>query len=451
MSPFARVAALQLLSVVLLAGAAEAADVPRTLNVQGQVLTSAGVPASGPVTVTLKLFASDTDPETAALYTQSLGSVTLQNGVFDAALGPLPDGLVENAASLWLGTIADGVTLQRHPLRSVPWAIVAQRAVLAGDVDCVGCVGAMDVQFPYATSTSVGGAATGLECTGTCVGAGEIENSAVKTSHLQASAVTSDKLADTYAGALTAGGPAKDVACTGCVHGADIEPNVTLPGDVKTSGSLTACSVGGSGCGITVGAASLVPPGDGWVNLQVSGGLRVLGPGGSGYRPIVFAGGTSTASLDIQGGLTTSGSVGVGTTSPTEKLHVVGNLRVDGYISSKNLREVIWSTATAGTYSLQTIFDAARQSGLAHGLYDCVLRTSNSAHWMGYRFTAAVNLYNKDQQPGHPHRYHHAYVVDGSTSGCSTSLTSFDASTGSFSFVPGNCFQSIVLVCSNLW
>ena len=436
-----------LLTVLFLTGAALAADVPRVLSVQGQVLTSAGSPASGTVPIVLELYDSET--ATVAVYTQPSQSVTLDGGVFDAVLGPLPDGVVESASSLWLETIADGVTLPRRPLRSVPWAIVAQRAVVAGDVTCVGCVGASDVQFPYAASASVGGAALGLECTGTCVGAGEIENGAVKTSHLQAASVSSDKLADAYAGALTAGGPAKDVACTGCVHGADIETNVTLPGNVKTSGSLTACSVGGAGCGINVGAASLVPPGDGWVNLQVTGGLRVLGPGGSGYRPIVFAGGTSTGSLEIQGGLTASGSVGIGTTDPQEKLHVAGNVRVDGYISSKSLREVIWSTGTAGSYNLRTIFDAARNGGLAPGLYDCVMRTTNGAHWMGYRFTAALNYYIG--WSAYPHYFHNAYAVHAGTSGCSASITSFDAANGSFSFVPGNCFQTIHLVCTNLW
>lgn len=327
-----------ILAVLLLAGPDAKADVPRTLTVQGQVLTSAGAPANSPVTVVLKLYATETS--TLVLYSQSLGSVTLQDGVFDAALGPIPDGVVESAAALWLETVADGVVLPRQPLRSVPWAIIAQRALVAGDVSCSGCIGATDVQFLYAGSSSVGGAALDLDCGPACVGAAEIEDGAVKASHLQGSSVTPDKLSKVYAGSDTAGGPAKDVACTGCIGGADIEANVTLSGNVKTSGSLTACTAGAGGCGIVVGAAALVPPGDGWLDLQVTEGLRVRGPGGSGYRPIEFAGGTSTGSLEIQGGLTTIGSVGVGTTSPQEKLHVAGNLLVDGTISSKSALDV---------------------------------------------------------------------------------------------------------------
>lgn len=423
------------------------ADVPRTLTVQGQVLTSGGAPASSPVTVVLKLYATET--ATQALYSQSLGSVVLQGGVFDAALGPLPDGLVESASSLWLETVADGAVLPRHPLRSVPWAIVAQRALVAQDVTCTGCIGASDVQFLYAASASVGGSALDVECGPACIGAAEIEDGAVKSSHLQAASVTPDKLSKIYAGADTAGGPAKDLACTGCVAGAEIEANATLPGNVKTSGSLTACTAGAAGCGIVIGAAALVPPGDGWVDLQVTEGLRVRGPGGSGYRPIVFGGGTSTGSLTVQGGLTTSGSVGVGTTTPQEKLHVAGNLRVDGYISSKNVREVIWSTNVAGSYSLRGIFDTARTNGLSPGLYDCVMRTDNGAHWMGYRFTAAVNYYIG--WSAYTHYFHNVYAVHAGTGGCSASITSFDGGSGAFYFQPGNCFQTIYLVCSNLW
>jgi hypothetical protein len=124
-------------------------------------------------------------------------------------------------------------------------------------------------------------------------------------------------------------------------------------------------------------------------------------------------------------------------------------MQVDGYISSKNLREVIWSTGSAGNYSLRTIFDAARTAGLEPGLYDCVLRTTNGAHWNGYRFTAALNYYIG--WPAYTHYFHNVYAVHAGTSGCSTSIYSFDGSTGAFSFTPGNCVQTVHLVCSNLW
>lgn len=434
------------LLLAALAAPSARADVPRTLTVQGQVLTSGGSPASGPVDIVLKLYATQTSQ--TALYTQSLGSVTLSGGLFDAALGPLPDGLVEGADSLWLETVAAGVALPRQPLRSVPWAIVAHRAVVAAGVSCTGCIGASSVQFPYAASASVGGSALDLDCQG-CVTATKIEGGAITTTHLQGASVTPDKLSLIYAGANTAGGPAKDLACTGCVSGAEIEASPKLAGNVEASGSLTACTAGAAGCRIAVGAAALVPPGDGWLDLQVTEGLRVRGPGGSGYRPIIFAGGTSTGSLDIQGGLTTSGAVGIGTTNPAAKLHVVGSLQVDGYISSKNLREVIWSTSTQGSYDLRAIFDAARSAGLPPGLFDCVLRTTNGAHWNGYRFTAALNYYIG--WSAYTHYFHNAYAVNAGTSGCSISLQSFDASTGTFFFTPGNCVQSVHLVCSNLW
>ena len=108
----------------------------------------------------------------------------------------------------------------------------------------------------------------------------------------------------------------------------------------------------------------------------------------------------------------------------------------------------IWSTGTAGQYSLRKIFDTARTGGLVLGGYDCVLRTNNAAHWTGRRFTAAVTYYKNNS--GHPHKFHNVIDVQASTSGCSAGLTSFTSSTGAFSFTPGNCYQAISLVCNRI-
>lgn len=433
------------LSVALSAGTTARAEVPRTLTVQAQVLTSGGAPATGTFTITLAVFAAETGG--TALYTQALGPTSVQGGLFDAALGPLPDGLVEAASALWLQTTVDGTALPRQPLRSVPWAVYAGRAAVAAAVSCSGCIGAQAVAFPYAGSSSIGGAALDLECAG-CVSATELEAGSVTGSHLQDGVVTPAKLSQPYAGSLTAGGAAKDLACTGCVSGAEIVANPALSGNVTTTGSLSTCTSGGVGCGVQIGAAALVPASDGWLDVRSSSGLRLRGADGTGLRPIIFAGGTSTGDLDIQGGVTVSGNVGIGTTSPQAKLHVKGNLIVEGSISAGGEHIHVWQTNATGSYNLRTIFDAARNGGLSPGVYDCVLRTTNGAHWTGYRFTASLNYYIG--WSAYPHYFWNAYTIQAGPSGCSGGVTSFDASSGAFSFNTGNCVQTVFLVCNFL-
>ena len=111
--------------------------------------------------------------------------------------------------------------------------------------------------------------------------------------------------------------------------------------------------------------------------------------------------------------------------------------------------QAIWSQGDAGSYSLRDIFDEAREDGLSYGAYDCILKTSNGAHWKGNRFLAIVNYYT--QSSSFPHLYYDIQNLDaGSAGGCSDGLTSWLDSSGNFSFSPGNCSQSITLTCTIL-
>ena len=320
--------ALTLALVALFASrAGVAADLERVLGVQGTMETTAGTPANGSFSVVLVLYDAATGG--TARYTQPAQQVDVSGGVFDATLGPLPDGLLVQYPALWLEAVVGGDALPRQPLRSVAYALLAQRSNVAGlaeDLDCVTCVKSAEVDFKWARAGTKGGLPDDLECTGACVSATELESGAVSNVHIQTGVITDDKLAFGYAGSPDKGGAAWDVACSGCVDGDDVAPSVALKGTVTVDGSLQACKLDGTGCAVKVSDSALVNKNDGWLAMQVPDGIRVRDLAGTSPRPIEFGGGTSAGSLAVSGGdLTVTGKVGVGTTSPSAALHVNGS------------------------------------------------------------------------------------------------------------------------------
>ncbi|EGD80781.1 hypothetical protein PTSG_11715 [Salpingoeca rosetta] len=116
--------------------------------------------------------------------------------------------------------------------------------------------------------------------------------------------------------------------------------------------------------------------------------------------------------------------------------------------------QVLWQTSSANTYSLRDIFDDLRRQGMSPGVYDCVLRTNNEAHWTGRRFTITVNLYVRTTNPNYPHIIKELIDINAGSSGCNGGLTSFSVSssnTATFSFTPGNCVQKLTLACKPRW
>ncbi|GMV41543.1 MAG: hypothetical protein AMXMBFR64_32590 [Myxococcales bacterium] len=234
-------AARLLPALILLSTSAALAAIPQTLRVQGALLTQAGSPVEGTHAVTLRLFATETGG--TALHQQSFPSVAVERGVFDVVMGPLPAGLLESNDVLWLeSTVAGGAALPRSQVLATPFALRAARADVAGDLQCTGCVGPLDVAqgtiatghladgavtsaktgFNYALSDAKGGPALGLSCVG-CIDPG--------------------MLSFGYAGSATAGGAATDLACTGCVGSADVADGSLTGADIA-DGSIGSADVG---------------------------------------------------------------------------------------------------------------------------------------------------------------------------------------------------------------
>eukprot|EP00730_Choanoeca_flexa_P013996 TRINITY_DN5953_c0_g1_i2.p1 TRINITY_DN5953_c0_g1~~TRINITY_DN5953_c0_g1_i2.p1 ORF type:complete len:169 (+),score=22.14 TRINITY_DN5953_c0_g1_i2:763-1269(+) len=106
----------------------------------------------------------------------------------------------------------------------------------------------------------------------------------------------------------------------------------------------------------------------------------------------------------------------------------------------------VWSTSASGTFTVHDIM-GHYQTGklLVHGAYDCILKTGNGAHWVGYRFLMIVNYYGKSDF--FPHKLYDAMYLDAGSNGCSDRITAFDAEAGSFSYAQGNCHQTLTLRC----
>lgn len=330
-----RGAFLVLALVSLAAWAPPAAAMDRTIGIQGAMQTGAGGPADGTFSVVLRLFATSSGG--VALYTQTVGSLVVSGGVFDATLGPLPPELALGEGGLWLETEVAGATLPRQALRPVVYALVAERAGTADTLACAGCVGSGAVGFSYAAGDGKGGDALGLSCTG-CVTSGHLAAGSVGTTHLQNGAVTPAKLSFGYAGSPSAGGPAGDVACTGCVGSADLAADLALAGDLAVSGGLSVCTAPYSGCNVTVGDVELHGLDGGWLRLQAPSGLRVRDSANAAYRPIEFGGGAAYGDLAVQGSVTVTSKVGVGRTDPAVALHVgAANKATSGLTASPDI------------------------------------------------------------------------------------------------------------------
>jgi hypothetical protein len=128
-------------------------------------------------------------------------------------------------------------------------------------------------------------------------------------------------------------------------------------------------------------------------------------------------------------------------------LTLSGDLTVAGDVSGPNHRRVVATLDADGSYDLQDLFTAGRNDGMRPGLWDRTLKTTNGAHWKGYRFTAAVNFY--DDPTSWPHRYYNVAQRDAHPSGCSGTLT-LNGSTGAITFTRGSCSETARLMCTEV-
>lgn len=319
------------LALLPAAPSASAAPVDGRFTVQGILATSSGAPASGDFDLELSLFEAETGG--TPVHQQSFPATHVTDGLFDVMLGPVSPSVVAAAPQLWLQTKVGSETLPRRRLGAAVTAIVAEHANsadTAAALGCSGCVGASQVSFGYAASSSKGGAATDLDCVG-CIGAGHLAVGAVGSAQIADGAVAAADVAFAFAKGATKDGAAVGLSCTGCVGSGHLAANLELQGNLGIQGGLTACKAGAVGCGVDLPGGARVVAAGGILDLRATGTVRVMDPTGAAPRPLSFGGGQSSAGVTVTAGdLTVSaGRVGIGT-SPSLPLDVVGDARVSG-------------------------------------------------------------------------------------------------------------------------
>ncbi len=282
------------------------------IGVQGRLTAvGGGVVPDGDYSLIVKIYAAQDD--VVALWKETQLAVSVQSGLFAFGLGsadannPLPAELFATHTDTWLGVqvVPDDAELPRVQLRPVPYALqtnhadFADKAAVAKDLDCIGCVKPLQVAFSWAASTMKGGAAQDLACSG-CIGPAQIAAGSIGTTQLTAGAITAAKIAPGAVGAAAlgvnwamgkaAGGDALsalDLQCVGCVSAEELAQGLVA----KLLPIATDKVLGG----VMVGAH---------LQADAKGVLSVID---GDFLPLT--GGTITGALGVNGTLTAKGGI----------------------------------------------------------------------------------------------------------------------------------------------
>lgn len=146
------------------------AAVPSLIHYQGRLLDTNGVPVNGTPLMAVALHTNATSG--ASLYVQSVGAVTVQNGMFEFQFGTNTHAFADvlTNAACWLELTVDGSALTpRQRLIAVPYAIHVLHAALTtnGTEAGVGASAAgYGAAFGSASSAQTRGAAVGDQAAG---------------------------------------------------------------------------------------------------------------------------------------------------------------------------------------------------------------------------------------------------------------------------------------------
>lgn len=353
---------LVLVVLVVLAGPARGAA-PSLVNYQGTLCDTSGLPLDGPHDLVFKIYAAP--DATDALWIERHDAVAVDHGLFQVILGsvdpvanPLPAALF-TGGERWLGLGVDDEPelLPRMQFTSVPWAM---RATVADSALTTSGSGDADWQFAgndiYRLAGNVG--------IGTATPAKRLHIDQANDTTQGIRLASGSDYANVYADFMVTRGAGGLVINSNAGGGTWADLSLQTNGDTK----VYVQHDGRMGIGTSAPAKLLHIDQDN----DLTEGIRLAS--GSAYSTVYAdimvtrgngglvinsnAGGGSWADISLQTNGTTkvfvdhTGNVGIGTTSPQNRLHVEGEARVDVlHITGADVAErfPVAATVPAGT------------------------------------------------------------------------------------------------------
>lgn len=326
-------------------------SVPNGMNYQGR-LEKDGFPVTGNRAFTFRLY--DASSGGTALYTSGILAIPVQQGLFAASLD-IPFGSLTGTAQKYLEIEVEGVVLSpRDPLRSVPYAKVAETVEGIVNISTAGLTFTTNVGDSLAISSQSGrvgvGTSAPLARLHVSSGAGETGilvlvstgasalvtidgNGVVASNGITTGFITVKGTLTVQGNAFSVGG-SDFVVSAGRVGIGNASPGATLTlvGDFSASAAATFASsvtvAGAANIAGLVGVGTTNPQ----TTLEVNGSAQF----GAAATKSTFAA-TGALALNTNASLTVgttffvnNGRVGVGTASPSanSKLHVIGDVLI---------------------------------------------------------------------------------------------------------------------------
>ncbi|NOZ09243.1 MAG: collagen-like protein [FCB group bacterium] len=321
-------------------------SVPPLLDYQGSLTDDAGDPVTGSVSITFSIYALETGG--SALWSETQNPVVVSAGLFHILLGsvnPLPEGLF-NSPDRWIGinVNGDGEMTPRTRIASTPYALVAGNPGPAGPQGETGPQGPEGPQGPQGDP-----GVNGLDCW-------DLDGDAVCDTGED---VNSDSVCD----ALDCTGPAGPQGPQGDTGSAGPQGAQGPQGDPGADGLNCWDLDGDAVCdaGEDVNADSVCDALDCTGPQGLQGDTGPIGPQGpagpvaGSDGQLVYNNGGAAGGAEIYFD-DTNNRLGVGTSTPTAKLEVAGNIKVTGLQmpTGASNNEVLASDAT-GNGSWQSL------------------------------------------------------------------------------------------------